>query len=168
MSLVLNSDFTGKYAVALTQFNTSNLDAYITKYEKHYLLQLLGADLYALFIADLNGATPQVPQTAIYLSLFNAFNRDVNYCLEISEGIVEMLKGFIYYEYLSDITQNQTPIGATKPKNENSTVLGLNSVTNSRFNDSVDTFKAIQSYIIDNQADYPDSNGQALKYEYFF
>jgi hypothetical protein len=167
MSLVLNSDFTGKYKLALTQFNTGEIDAYIAKYEKEYLLQLLGAELYALFIADLNAATPQVPVSAIYLSLFNAFNEDDNKVIRSSDGMVEMLKGFIYYQYTKDLVQNQTPIGSTMPKNENSTVMALNQSMCTRFNDQVLSYQSIQWYICDNSTDYPLYNGQKLKFEYF-
>ena len=167
MSLVLNSDFTGKYQLELTQYNTGEIDAYIAKYEKQYLLQLLGADLYALFIADLDGATPQVPQSAIYLSLFNAFNADSNSKIITSDGIVEMLKGFIYYNYTKDIVQNQTPIGSTMPKNENSTVMALNQSMTTRLNGQVLTYEAIQWFICNNSTDYPLYNGQPMKFEYF-
>ena len=167
MSLVLNSDFTGKYSLALTQFNTADIDAYIAKYEKEYLLKLLGADLYTLFIADLDASTPQVPVSAIYLALFNSFDTDYNSKIKSSDGIVEMLKGFIYYNYTKDIVQNQTPIGSTMPKNENSTVMSLNQSMCTRFNDQVLSFEAIQWYICDNSTDYPDYNGQELKFEYF-
>jgi hypothetical protein len=167
MSLVLNSDFTGKYQLALTQYNTAEIDAYIAKYEKKYLLELLGASLYALFIADLDASTPQVPQTSTYLSLYNAFNADFDYKIKSSNGMREMLLGFIYYHYTKDIVQNQTPIGSTKPKNENSSVMGLNQSMTSRFNDQVDTYESIQWYISDNLADYTGYNGQTIKFEYF-
>jgi hypothetical protein len=163
--IVSNTDFTGKYELSLTQYNTATIDAYITKYEKKYLLQLLGADLYALFVADLSGG---VPVTAIYLDIFNAFDIDINNRIESSNGIKEMLIGFIYYEYVRDRVQNQTPIGSAKPKNENSAVLELTHVVVSRFNDSVVSYKAIQSYICDNSASYTEYNGQPIKYEYSF
>lgn len=162
--IVVNTDFVGKHELALTQFNTSEIDAYILKYERIYLLKLLGAELYTLFVADLSGGVPTDP---IYTAIFDAFERDVCNRIEVSEGIKEMLLGFIYYEYCHDIAQNQTPIGATKPKNENSTVLGLNGITITRYNEAVDTAKAIQSFILDNSTDYPSFNGQEFKYEYF-
>jgi len=44
----------------------------------------------------------------------------------------------------------------------------LNNIINSRFNDSVVTFEAIQKYIEDNRATYPTYNGQTVKLNYFF
>lgn len=168
MSLVLNSDFTGKYALSLTQYNTSVLDAYIEKYTKRYLLKLLGAELYDLFIADLDASTPQVPQTAPYTTIFNEFHLNINGELVVSNGIVEMLKGFIYYEYSKDIAQVQTPIGNVQPSGENGLTTGVNMTLTTRYNEAVDTFKAIQEYIEYNIQDFATYNGVEAKYNYFF
>lgn len=168
MSLVLNSDFTGKYKLALTQYNTVDIDAYIAKYEKHYLLKLLGAELYDLFIADLDGSTPQVPQTTPYTTIFNEFHTEIYNELVVSNGIVEMLKGFIFYEYSKDIIQVQTPIGGVKPSGENAQVLGANQSLTTRFNDSVETYKAIQEYICANNSDFSTYRGVEIKYNYMF
>ena len=40
MSIVLNTDFTGKYEIAIDQFNETDIDIYIAKYEKKFLIQL--------------------------------------------------------------------------------------------------------------------------------
>lgn len=166
MGIVINSEFVGKYALNLNQYNVDKIDLYIEKYEKYYLSHLLGAELYALFIADLD--VNNVPQTPIYENIFNSFIRDYNSTVSISNGIKEMLLGFIYYEISSDLIVNQTSIGGTKAKNENSTVMGKNASITTRFNEAVDTYKAIQCYILDNSVDYPTFNGQPIKYEYFF
>lgn len=168
MSLVLNSDFTGKYELSLTQYNTSVIDAYITKYTKRYLLKLLGSELYDLFIADLNGATPQVPQTTPYTTIFNEFHLNINGELVVSNGIVEMLKGFIYYEYAKDITNVQTPIGAVNPSGENGIKMQPNMMLTTRYNEAVDTYNAIQNYIEYNIQDFATYNGVEAKYNYFF
>lgn len=166
MGIVINSEFVGKYALNLNQYNIDKIDLYIEKYEKYYLSHMLGAELYALFIADLD--VNNEPQTPIYENIFNSFIRDYNSTVSISNGIKEMLLGFIYYEILSDLIVNQTSIGGTKPKNENSTVMGKNTSITTRFNEAVDTCKAIQCYILDNIVDYTTFNGQPIKYEYLF
>ena len=162
MSIVLNTDFKGKYEIAIDQFNETDIDIYIAKYEKKFLIQLLGASLYTTFVADLvNG----VPVTAIYLSIFNSFQIDsTTESINVSNGMKEMLKGFIYYHYLLDGPLKSTTVGVVVQKNETSDNVGI---TNSRYNESVDTFKAIQSYINDNSVSYPTYNGQELKYNYF-
>jgi hypothetical protein len=165
MSIVLNSDFVGKYELTLTQYNTSLIDSYITKYEKYYLTKMLGKTLYDLFIANLVSG---VPTSTIYQTIFNPLYVDtfVNGESE-SKGIKEMLLGFIYYHYTLDSQQQQTSVGVTAPKSENSNDVNLNSVSISRFNDNVESYKTIQSYIQQNSSDYPTFNGKDLKYEYF-
>jgi hypothetical protein len=126
---------------------------------------MLGKSLYDLIIANLvNG----VPTSAIYLTIFNPLYVDsyINGESE-SNGIKEMLLGFIYYHYTLDETQKQTSTGVTSPKGENSEGVNLNSVTISRFNENVQSYKTIQSYIQQNSSDYPTFNGKDLKYEYF-
>jgi hypothetical protein len=166
MGIVINSEFVGKYALNLNQYNIDKIDSYIEKYEKYYLSNMLGAELYALFIADLD--VNNVPQITIYENIFNSFIRDYNSTVSTSNGIKEMLLGFIFYHITSDMVVNQTSIGGTKAKNENSTVMGKNASITTRFNEAVDTYKAIQCYILDNSVDYPTFNGQPIKYEYFF
>jgi len=166
MGIVINSEFVGKYALNLNQYNIDKIDSYIEKYEKYYFSNMLGAELYALFIADLD--VNNVPQTTIYENIFNSFIRDYNSTVSTSNGIKEMLLGFIFYHITSDMVVNQTSIGGTKAKNENSTVMGKNASITTRFNEAVDTYKAIQCYILDNSVDYPTFNGQPIKYEYFF
>jgi hypothetical protein len=166
MGIVINSEFVGKYALNLNQYNIDKIDSYIEKYEKYYLSNMLGAELYALFIADLD--VNNVPQTTIYENIFNSFIRDYNSTVSTSNGIKEMLLGFIFYHITSDMVVNQTSIGGTKAKNENSTVMGKNASITTRFNEAVDTYKAIQCYILDNSVDYSAFNGQPIKYEYFF
>ena len=165
MSIVLNTDFVGKYQIAKTQYSTDKIDEYIDKYEKLYLLKLLGAELYDLFIADFWESEPVDP---IYTSIFEPFHLDLNNELIISDGIKEMLKGFIYYWIIKDGIQIQTPSGSVKPRGENGTIVGLTQDTISRFNNSVDTFRSIQTYICDNSSDYSTFNGQDISYELFF
>jgi hypothetical protein len=165
MSIVLNSDFVNKYELTLTQFNTSLIDSYIAKYENEYLVKMLGKALYDLFIANLvNG----VPTSAIYTTIFNPLYVDTFISGEVeSNGIKEMLLGFIYYHYTLDTQQQQTSVGVTAPKSENSEGINLNSISISRFNDNVKSYKTIQSYIQQNSSSYPTFNGKDLKYEYF-
>ncbi len=92
MSIILNTDFTGKYAVSQSCYD--DLDTYIEKYEKDFLISLLGAELYLLFIADLDTAIPQVPQTTRFLDLYNSFDIDEDNCIRSSEGLRKMIVQF--------------------------------------------------------------------------
>lgn len=106
MSLFLEpSDFTGKYKISKNCYDEEVLQSYIDQYEDLFMCKLLGSDLYELFKADLD--INNVPQSAIYLLIYNAFCKDLNTysglnhwysnsnCLIQSQGILTMLKGFI-------------------------------------------------------------------------
>jgi hypothetical protein len=165
--MILVSDFVGKYELSISQYNSDLIASYINKYEKEYLIKLFGKALYDLFIADLDPNT-SLPTTTIYQTLYNPLYIDTYINGESeSKGIKEMLIGFIYYHYTIDSQQQQTSVGVTAPKSENSEGINLNSISISRFNDNVQSYKTIQSYIQQNSSDYPTFNGKDLKLEYF-
>jgi len=156
------ADFTsgGKYELSTGMYDTERLQAYIDKYEKRYLIGLLGVDLYNDFIA--NPAQPE------YVFIFDAFELDSDLCIIISEGMKVMLLGFIYYEYLKDLTNQTTPNGNVRPLGENSgEVSTLYSMMYTRYNESTTTFRAIQHYIMLNRADYTDFNGSKKELAYW-
>jgi hypothetical protein len=95
------SDFgKGKYELHKGMYEQQKINEYIDKYERLYLINLLGGNLYTLFVADLVAGVPVLPE---YLAIYNAFVYDENNCdVVISDGMVEMIKGFIYFEYLKD------------------------------------------------------------------
>ena len=159
MAITLTSDYKGQYKIPSNCY--TELSTYITKYERLYLLDLLGAELYDLFIADLDGSTPQVPQTARFISLFDAFNVDESLCIVSSEGIKKMLIQFIYFEYMRDSSFKQTVSGVTNIKSQVATVepyKGWN--LEQAYNEGVCNYNAIQWYICDNSTVYPEENTQ--------
>lgn len=164
MSIVQTSDFgSGHYAIPQDKF--TQLNSYITKVERKYLLQLLGAELYDLFIADLTLTTPQVPQSQIYLDFFNEFHIEIDGCNLTSEGIKEMLKAFIYFHWMRDATYRKTTFGVTTASAENATnniYQGFNLVES--YNQGVDIANTIQWYIQDNEPNYPLYNGDLFEY----
>lgn len=157
---VTSADFgTGKYQLHIGTYSVTNLDAYIDKYEKRYLVELLGANLFGEFEADviLGGG---LPTEARFIQIFNPFQVDYSYVILYSEGIKEMLLGFIYFEYLKDQIVQITTIGTVVPSGENSRDSNsLYSQMYTRYNEAVRTYRAIQEYIIKNSGDYGDFNG---------
>ena len=141
------NDFTGKYELHTGMYDTALLQTYIDKYEISYLKQLFGIKLYNQFISDLSPSF--LPQSPNFIFLFNPFSEDVNLLMILeSNGIPEMLKGFIYFEYSKDQMMTQTTFGGVQQKSENSVVLNtLQSLIYSRYNESIVTFRAIQNYI---------------------
>jgi hypothetical protein len=142
-------------------YDQAKLLNYIQIYEERYLIDLLGARLYDEFILDLdNNNYPESPNFQKIFDPFhydNAstgfFTRDNLYNkVVISSGILEMLKGFIYFEYVKDSANQMTSNGQVIPQNENSlTATTLYNMMYTRYWEALKTYRAIQWYIITNQ-----------------
>jgi len=161
MSIVVNTDFTGEYNISKNCYD--QIDFYIEKYEKKYLLKLLGAELYDLFISDLTVSDPQVPQTQRFLDIFNSFNIDESSCVVTSEGIRKMLTQLIYFHYVRENQVINTAGGTVS----NSVELGLPASFKGNivqaFNEGVDNSHSIQWFICDKSDIYPEENIQLLE-----
>ena len=162
--LLTTEDFIDKYELSTGMYDTAKLEFYIGKYSERYLLHLMGAELFTEFENDLSNNVPQSPN---FLKIWEPFNQDVssvsilghhslygyrlNGILE-SDGILEMLKGFIYFEYSKDLMNQQTPFGNVKQRAENSVVVDSpHTLIFGRYNEAIRTYRAIQEYIYTNQ-----------------
>ena len=158
------NDFTGKFAISTGMYANTNIQSYIDRYEDIYLTELLGVKLYNLFIADL---VSNVPVTAKYTKIFNAFKEELDIRLIISKGMKDMLVGFIYFEYMKDSVTQTTPIGVVKQSTENSTPISAHTPIYLRYNESVKNYRAIQDYIMQNLSTYPLFRGYTKQYAYW-
>ena len=141
------SNYIGEYRINSSCFD--DLQLFIDKYEPYYLVRLLGADLKALFYADLTPTTPQVPQTSPYTELFLPFEIDTNDCLYISEGIKQMLVQLIYFHYTREQGHKNTQSGTINVNAENSVkALSFNDID--AYNTGISNYQIIQWYICDN------------------
>ena len=160
MAIVVSSDFIGEYAIPQTTFSTEEFDFFIEKYEKKYLVQLMGAELYDLFIADLDGATPQAPQTQRFIDIFNEFQVDESICVIVSEGMRKMMVQFIYFHY---VRENQT-LNTANGTVTNNVELGTNAAFQGNivqaYNQGVCNAQSIQWFILDDNTTYPEENVQ--------
>lgn len=152
------ADFINKYELHTGMYDQNKIQAYINKYEPRYLRQLLGVDLAADFVADFNNQ--QIPNSPNFLEIYNPFAFDSGYNFYLwngiyegtgqllSDGIKEMLLGFIYFEYAKDLVNQMTPFGNVKPKSENSDIANtLFSMMYTRYNESITSYRAIQNYV---------------------
>ena len=164
MSIIKVTDFAqGKYVIPTNPMQTTDLQTYIDDAQRSFLVQLLGVTLYDLFIADL---VNNVPQSARFIKIFDPFTDQTKDVLTISDGMKEMLKGFVYYIYLRDLVNRATTTGLTKTLSENTE--NVSSVwfdLNRRYNEAVETYKVIQNYIcVVNPENYREFNGIFLDY----
>jgi len=171
MNILSVSDFTakGKFELHTGMFDVPRVQDYIDRFEKKYLITLLGATLYDLFEVDLvlGAGTPTEPR---FIKIFNALGIDDAGCVIYSEGFKEMLKGFVYFEYIKDQVNQTTSIGLVLPNGENSDrATTLYSMMYTRYNEAAASHKAIQRYICLNpdSYDYSEFNGNPKGFAYW-
>ena len=161
--IVRTTDFVGKYSISQNSFGVADLQAFIDKYEKKYITDLLGVTLGDLFYADI--VTPfTAPSTQIYATLFNLISLDEPNEVR-SNGIKEMLVGFMYWEYIKSQPIFNTPTGNVIAQNEVSAPAHLGA-TNlyENYNESNTTYRSIQIYVNDNIDLYLDFLGKMKTY----
>lgn len=155
--LIKNTDFVGTYEVPQTM--NSKLDSYIARYETLYLKKILGDALYTLFAADV---TNYVPVSAEYLAIYNALSVDYICDTYRSEGLKSVLLNMITWEFCKDFPKVNSQVGQVVNSNENS-IMTDNTRLYKVYNDGVESIQAIQIYIYQNSADYPDFKGEKFK-----
>jgi len=155
------SDFTGFYQISNgATAQDDKINVYIASNEPKFLRDLLGCTLYDLFVADL---VANVPQTQRFIDIFDAFCVDDSIGSGVqrrSDGMVEMLKGFTYYNIVRDSDFSNTISGNIKSEFSNSTIVSVIQMgLDERYNVAMGTYNNIQWFICDNSDVYPEYNG---------
>lgn len=159
--IIKTTDFVGKYSISQNSFGATDLQAFIDKYEKVYLRDLLGLTLGDLLYTDIAVSTFLPPVDARFTVLFNAIAQELNGCDVISNGIKEMLLGFIYWEYVKATSVHNTITGNVVAQNEVSNQADWSSTEiYNNYNEATKSYRAIQIYINQNSTDYPEFNGK--------
>ncbi|HEX4888576.1 MAG TPA: hypothetical protein VFV37_11065 [Luteibaculaceae bacterium] len=96
--MIQTTDFVGKYAIAQNRYTEAELEAYLTT-QNVMVKKILGNDLGTLFLADLSGG---VPQTPIYINIFNPFTYVYRDCFVECVGLKEILVQYFYHLYTSE------------------------------------------------------------------
>lgn len=161
MSFLQPSDFTGIVSLSSNEFSDIQIQLYVDRYEPIYLTDLLGCEFYDEFIADLT-PTPAVPTSvptdAKFTQIFNPFCIDKSTYSQhqhISEGVLSMLKFFIYFEFARDNQFTMSLTGATKnnfSNSERARIVETRAIDN--YNLGICTYNEIQWYINDNPVPY--------------
>ena len=175
MSFLKQSDFKGP--LKISKNDLSDIQDYLDVFENEYLTDLLGCDLFDQFIADLD--INLVPQTARFISIYNAFCIDLDFSCNInrhynpefidcicltdrnkSRGIFEMLKGFMFFEFVRDSDKGHSSIGTTKAKPSASRLVKPSATGIIRaYNHSLKDYWNIQYFISQDEDLYPEYNG---------
>lgn len=173
MFLTPSSFQNGFYKIGSNCFSEDDLQDYIDRFEKSYLIDLLGCELYNLFVSDLDGSTPPVPLTQRFIDIYDPICiDDTSVCNKTlkSDGIIEMLKGFVYFHYVRDFKFKPTVTGVVINTNEVSREAEAFEISNGvaeRWNEAVKSYSSIRDYIIIKRSVYPEFNGVKIGYLYF-
>jgi len=163
MSIIKIADFKGYNRLAKAIDTDPNLQAFIDKYEPLIIYQLFGVKMGKLIIAYLNAN--RLPINVDYDKVIDAFAEEGNGSDEwyyqfntqwISEGLFSILKSQIYYQYVCGTAVQHTQAGTTFPEVDTQKGINPSRLAESRHNDSLSSWEAIQMYIIENRTLYPD------------
>lgn len=128
--------------------------------ENNVLKDLLGLELYGLYFDDLDSNNE--PQADRFTAIFGEFEND---CCR-SKGIVDMVKKFAYFNYISFYAVKNTQNGQSMTNSETQTKISSLSLRDiSIYNDAVKTYRSIREYIQDNIEDYPEFTGKQKDYK---
>jgi hypothetical protein len=161
--ILSTSDFTGFYELSVSIYDTPRLQDAIDRYERYYLVRLLGLTMANDFIADLVDGVPVDPD---YLTIFNALEYQDETNLFLSQGIKDILKACVFYHYISEKAVNDSQSGVHKTESEIGRVVAFDNTHRAaeiRFNGMLPSWETVQKFCIEHASIYPDFKGV---YEY--
>ena len=143
--LISSANFTGKWAIP--QQSNNLLDQFINDKEEDYLIDLMGAALYADFKTSLTGTPPAPPSTSVgYYNIYNPFAVDYGSKAYRSKGLVKMLVGFIFFDYMNSLKYKNTQNGQESAKLDTANAVQVGNLYQ-YLNEATTTYQAIQVYI---------------------
>jgi len=157
---LVSTDFaTGDILLSQNDSQEINIQVTIDRMEVDILQDLFGSELYDLFISDLAG-TPEIPTTERFTDVFEPFLKDEDCPRLKSDGILRMLKRFIWAEHVRNQPASNTAVGMVQSVEQNSKHLTPAQYGWSpKYNEAVYTYSAIQAFMIRESDIYPEFKG---------
>ena len=158
------SDCIGSQNIQKGKFTTPIFDDIRDEQTNPFLYQVLGATLGDLFLTNFNAATPTTLDPRFQVIYDALVSETSSGTPVISKGIKDMVKNVVWFYFARDNNVQIALTGNTSTLSENSNqnADGLNLGKN--YNKAIDTGIAIQWYINQNSATYPEYKGQYLDY----
>lgn len=156
MSILKPSDFTGFQGVAGSIENDPKLQSFIDKYEQTYINKVFGIKMGKLVFANI--VSPATSPTNVnYKKVWDAFQEvGPNDEQWVSEGMIEILKSSIFHNYVSFGAAQHTQAGVTQPQVDTQKDANTARFAESRWNNMLMSWEAIQLYIHQNEDTFPD------------
>lgn len=156
--ILTTQDFKADYRIAISSTNSTKVNELIEEYEPMILRNLLGSSLYSELKDSTLGGGGNAPSAELEY-IFNPFDYEVGNCEVHSDGIVKMLALMLYFYIARQPLSENTPLG-----NRNNVAEVSDSVNNMMpvvaYNKGTKTYQAIQYYILNNIASYPNFKGK--------
>lgn len=145
----------GEFSVGVNNNENNNLLETINFVERDVLTSLLGARLYNELQTDLainNDGTATAQKWIDFINGVSyvdpsANDYDINY-----QGILRMLKGFVFWQYISEHQYKRTSVGVRVVNAENSSETDTrksNALLSRKYNQSVDLYHCSQHFVDD-------------------
>jgi hypothetical protein len=156
--IVQPSDFVGKWAIT-QKYNSQDVQQLIDAYEEDVIYELLGVDLGNDLLNNIGSLPPEL-QFIFDPFAVNIEGRCGETLLVKSEGIRAMLLYILTGIYYLTDFGTATSEGKVKFKPEGGDLID-DSYNNNYilYNRGIKSYKAIQTYIEENEDDYPDYKG---------
>lgn len=162
MSIVKVTDFDkpSDILISTNDHKEQQLETVITRVELEVLRPLFGKELYDLFIEDLALVTIGDPTADRFIAVFNEFYIDEELPVIESQGIKEMLKRFIWCEYVRKQPIQNAVVGMVKNEQENSSIAsGSEYGWHQIYNEAVKSYSSIQILMLRDDTLYPEFKG---------
>lgn len=119
MAITDKTYYIGEIGLAINSINETEFNSFVETIEKRYLINLLGYDLYKSYLAGITATTQK------YIDLRDGKEYTTTdgegrtvYCKW--EGLADMFKYFVYYEWQRAVRTVNSSGGEKFPKDENS------------------------------------------------
>lgn len=149
-NLIDKTDFTGLIALVGmgNDWNSDDLDEFITHYQEKLLKQFLGEDLYNALDDNYNALTDDKWYKLVNGDTYEKVSGDKSYTIKY-KGVKGMLAYFIYTYYKNDLATKTTGGGEVVSSYENSQVSKVDRKSVRAFNLGVDLLGEIKESEID-------------------
>ena len=115
-NIIQLSDFTGRYALSVSEYAEDTFESYITDLQYDLLIDMLGAELYNDF--DTN------PTEQKWVDLLNGITYQDCYGFTRNwRGLKDLMQPYVYAKFTLDNFYKQVQSGTVKPKFENADIL---------------------------------------------
>lgn len=138
----------------------SDLDNYITRYEKEILIKLLGYELYTL-VAAYDG-TPGVITDLVEGKEYTVNDKTVKWNGLVNSDLVSLIAYYVFYWWVRNKVVTVSTVGTLKQKGENADNASSNQILATAWNkmehlyQSTDyPYESAYTFLTENESDYP-------------